>query len=145
MAAIFAVYDSDDDLVSELNPINFGAVQRGVPSDTISIWIWNDRDEEGADASEAPLIFAIKVDDDVDGLFAGTEANGYRSMLQAKSCGAIRTPADMDQQWTPIGPLETLSLGRMPANSARLIELRLYPPHDSLLFDESVFSIRVSG
>lgn len=147
MSASFTFYDINDAEINSGNPINFGLLQIGVISSTISIWIWNDRNDLiGADAAPYPQVFAIKTDDDdLDILFTGTKINGYKSMLEARSCGAKNTIADMMESWIPIGPMSHLTTGAMPTNSARLIELRVNPPFDATLFDLSEFTIRAYG
>jgi hypothetical protein len=147
MAGSFSFYDANDDIINQSNKISFGELQIGVISQTIPVWVWNDRDDlVGADDSDFPQIFAIKSgDDDIDILFDGTQINEYKSMLEARSCGSINTIADMVLEWTPIGPMDHLTVGSMPVNSARLIELRVNPPFDSQLFDLSDFTLRVFG
>lgn len=147
MSAVFSFYDFEDVEIGSSNKISFGQIQVGTISSTISIWVWNDRDDLiGGDESLNPQVFAIKEgDDDLDILFTGNELNGYKSMLEARSCGAKNAVSDNQSDWTPIGPMSYLRVGKMPANSARLIELRVNAPHDAELFDLSSFTVRMSG
>lgn len=147
MPASFSFYDISGDIINSSNKIEFGEVQIGTVSNVISIWLWNDKDDLlGADASESPHVFAIKSgDDDLDILFSGNEINNFASMLEARSCGSKNTQSDNHSNWTPIGPMEYLITGRMPTNSARLIELRINAPFNADLFDLSIFTLRASG
>jgi hypothetical protein len=147
MPAAFSFLDMDENPINSSNPINFSEVQIGTISDIISVWIWNDKGSLlSADTAEQPHIFALKAgDDDLDILFNGNEVNGYNSMLEARSCGSKNTPSDDHENWTPIGPMQHLIAGRMPSNSARLIELRINAPYNADLFDLSDFTLRASG
>jgi hypothetical protein len=145
--ASFTIHDRNH---NPLTVLSFGEIQIGTVSQIESIWIWNDRDGLlGEEDSEKPHLFAIKGtnqnSDDIDILFNGTEINGFKSMLEARSCGGINTPGQMMTSWHPIGPMEYLILNKMPKNSARNIELRINAPYDSQLFPLNNLTIRISG
>jgi hypothetical protein len=127
--------------------INFGLVEKGVISAVITIDIWNDRGGlAGSDIAVAPKLHALSVPDSISVIFAGTVSNGNLSMLEARSCGALNTSADQHQVWTPISLTSFLTMGDMPSNSKRSIELRLNVPYDAAdLTPLKTFSLRVQA
>ena len=146
MTDSFSFYDSNDVAINGDNPIAFGFTEVGSVSDVFSLWIWNDRGGIlGAADISVLTIFGLKVNSDSDNLFNGTPFNKNISMLEARSTNAFNTTGDWMKDWTPISPIRYLLAGRMPANSARLIELRINVPYDAVLFDEAIFTLRVSG
>lgn len=127
------------------NPIEFLNVDKGIPSAVLTIDIWNDRDGlAGSDLAVAPQLYTVD-DDDLSAVWAGTATNGFQSMLEARSCGAVGAAADMQTDWTPISPTDLLILGDIPAGAKRLIEIRLNPPVDAPTVALSDFFLRVSA
>lgn len=134
MDPIIEFYDADDVLISDgyySNIPSFGLVSKGVVSAVIRVWVWNDRELLGADSITTSLFHAIADVDDVDAIFDGTAYNGNVSMLEARSQRAIGLPADRDSVWTPIGPINFLTLAALVSGTAREIELRLNVPPDA--------------
>lgn len=125
------------------NPIAFGSIQKSEISAVQTIDVWNDKNGSSADDAVAPKLTAISSPDDVSIIFDGTAINGFVSMLEARSCGAFNVPADQQKDWTPIGPTEFLTIGDIPANAKRSIELRLNVPQDADTLALSNFVLRV--
>lgn len=128
------------------NPMLFTNVHKGIASSVLTVDLWNDRTgSAGSDTAIAPMIYALN-DDDVSSVFAGTAINGFKSMLECRSCLGYGTPSDMQSAWTPISPTDVLLIGNMPGGSKRTIELRLNPPIDApTISTEKAFTIAVSA
>lgn len=127
------------------NPIDFIDVDKGIPSPILTIDIWNDREGlVGSDEAVAPVLYTVN-DDDLSAIWAGTTANGFQSMLEARSCNAFGVAADLHTDWTPISPTDLLVMGNIPAGAKRMIEIRLNPPIDAPTLTLSDFFLRVSA
>lgn len=127
------------------NPMQFLNVDKGIPSDILTVDLWNDRTgSEGSDTAIAPLVYALN-DDDISAVFAGTTINGFQSMLECRSCLGYNTPGDLQTAWTPISPTSLLTIGDMPAGSKRTLEFRLNPPVDAPTLTLKTFTIMVSA
>lgn len=148
----FQFYEYDDvDLISTLNPIDFGDVPRGsqgIPVDTLKqgVNLWNDRD--GIAGSEEAVNIRISVlPDDADlntEVFIGTAGNAFDPFLEARSNGAVNVSDDAQSAWTPISNDEFLEIGDMPRNSMRRIELRLNVPQDAASFVSKNYKLLVN-
>lgn len=137
--------DSDGSKVTALNPVQFSLIEKGSVSDTITVWVWNDKDGVlGSDTAVTPNFSALHGSGDASIIFDGTAINSYVSMLEARSCGAQGVAADLITTWTPIAPDQILTLGDIPSNTAREIELRVNVPQDSSVLALVTFSLRVS-
>ncbi len=126
------------------DPVDFGGVDKGLISPTITIHIWNDKNGGAAGTAVAPKLYSINGSGDASVVFNGTSLNGFKSMLEARSCAAINTAADQQKAWTPISPASLLSMGDMQANSMRTVELRMNIPPDAPVMDLTSWSLRVS-
>lgn len=149
-APVFSLYKTlDGSLVTSGNKIlfgNAGNVQKGQTSDIVSTQLWNDKGGgNNSDTAVAPLFFAVSGTGDMSAVFAGTAGNGFKSMLQARSCKATGVAADAQTDWTPIGPAATLVLGNMPKNSMREIQLRVVVPTDAGTLSLRDASFRVTA
>lgn len=137
--------------INDLNPILFGTVPRGTTSQAPgkeSIHIWNDK---GGILVSSPIVLPKLRAFTLDGgssspLFAGTVANGFQPMLQCRSRGAYGVLADAQEAWTPVGPFTPLSIGTIPSNCMREIELRISVPPDApdLPVTAFIFSLSVA-
>jgi hypothetical protein len=128
MDPVIEFYDSGGTLISSGNPINFSPTYKGIVSDTIVVWVWNDKALLGADTATTPLLHAISGPGDLSVVFSGTSYNDYESCLEARSCSAANVTADRQCDWTPIGPNALLQIGSIPSGAAREIELRMNTP-----------------
>lgn len=149
-APVFSLYKSaDGTLITAGNKVIFGTagnVQKGATSPIASVQLWNDKGgSNNSDTAIAPLFFAVSGSGDLTAVFAGTAANGLKSMVQARSCGATGVAADAQSAWTPIGPAAMLVLGNMPKNSMREIQLRVVVPPDATDLSLRDFSLRVTS
>lgn len=150
-APVISLYENDSTpldgtVIDEDNPVDFGVVDKGVTSDTITIHLWNDKGGFVGSDLATPRLSAVPIDggDDVAPLFAGTEFNDFQSMVEARSCGSYGVAADQQVAWTPISPLDMLAMGAIPSNAMRVIELRIRVPQDSDTdFDLSTLTLRV--
>ena len=120
-------------IIDESNKMEFLNANKGMATPILSIDVWNDKGGLlSSDTAVAPRIYATHGDvDNIQPVFDGTTLNGLKSMLEARSCGAYGVAADQQSQWTPISPLSLLTLGNMPSNSKRIIELRVNVPIDA--------------
>lgn len=125
-------------------PVDFGAVDKGLISDTITIHIWNGKNIAPVDTAVAPLLYSINGSGDASVIFNGTTINGFKSMLEARSCAAVNTTADQQKAWTPLSPSSLLTMGNIPANAMRTVELRLNIPIDAPVMSLTSWSLRVS-
>jgi hypothetical protein len=147
---IFSLYEDDSTVtggtpISSGNPIDFGRVEKGVISPTITVHIWNGKNDPTVPTAIGPRLYAVNATGDASLIFNGTPFNGHRSMLEARSCGSFHTPADQDTNWTPLSPLSLLAVGDMPSNSMREIELRMNVPLDAPTIPLIPFSVGVSA
>lgn len=148
---VFSVYEDDSTttggtIISSGNPINFGPVEKGVISPTITIHVWNGKNDGSVGLAVGPRLYSVNGSGDASQIFNGTIFNGHLSMLEARSCGAFHTPADQDTEWLPLSPTSLLQIGDMPANSMREIELRMNVPLDAPTISPPVsFSLGVSA
>jgi len=125
-------YHTNNTPIDVGNPLAFGRVDPGMISDVLRFHIWNDKDGlVGADLAPTPRLFAVSDPDNVGVMFNGTALNGFKSMLEARSCRAVGVAADQHTEWKPIGPNELLVMGDIPASAMREIEIRLRVPADS--------------
>ena len=147
MTPVFSFYKSSNGtLITSGNKVDFGNVQKGTTSPIVSIQLWNDKDGgNNSDTAIAPVFFAVSGTGDMATVFAGTAGNGLKSMLEARSCGASGTPADAQTDWTPISPTSMLTLGNMPKNTMREIQLRVVVPADAGVLSLRDFSFRVAA
>lgn len=146
---VISLYHDDSTMVSGTpldgsNPVDFGAVDKGLISPTITIHVWNGKNDPSVDMAVAPLLYALNGSGDASVIFNGTTLNGFKSMLEARSCAAIGTTADQHKAWTPISPASLLTMGNIPANAMRTIELRLNVPIDAPAMSLTSWSLRVS-
>jgi hypothetical protein len=126
------------------HPIDFGGVDKGIVSPTITIHVWNGKGDGSVGVAVAPKLYAISGVDDASKIFNGTIFNDHTPMLEARSCAAVNTAADQQRDWTPISPVGLLAMGNIPANAMRTVELRLNVPIDAPDMDLTSFSVRVS-
>lgn len=147
MTVHLSLYDFSDAIINEANPVDFGQAQKGAKGSVISVWLWNDRDNANSgDAATGIRLRATEgADDAIETVFDGTELNENQSCLEARSCGAKNIGGDHHEEWTKISPSSSLSVGNMPANSARLIELRSNVPIDEDTLSETLFNLMVTA
>lgn len=132
--------------ITTLNPTDFGILSKGTISPIVTIHVWNDKDGSlGSSTAIAPRFYAISGPGNAADIFAGTAINNFKSMLEARSCGAFNVAADQDQDWTPVSPTSLLELGDMPSNTRRDIELRMNIPIDALTLATIDFTMVISG
>lgn len=145
MAAVsFSMYDSDDNAVNSGNKIDFGLVQKSKTSAIKKVKVWNDRNGTlGSVNADAPKIHAVPATGNPSTIFTGTESNGFNSMLEARSCGGENVSGDAQTNWSPIRDDQFLSMGFIPKNAAREIEIRLNVPYDAADQAAADFHIRV--
>lgn len=133
------------------NPIAFGTIPRGAISQAAgkeTIHVWNDKGGSLSSATIAtPKLRAFTSDGGSSSvLFAGTAYNGFQSMLECRSRGAYGVLADAQEVWTPVGPFTPMSMGSLPSNCMREIEMRMNVPPDApdLLFTDFLLSLSVA-
>lgn len=133
------------------NPIAFGLVPRGVISFPLDdakkpIHVWNDQGGgNGSDAATNVKLSIAAADNNNDTpIFNGTDLNGFVSMIEARSTDAVNVVADNQSTWTSISPSALLSLGDMPNNSRRGIEVRINVPIDAPATAAKDFLLNVS-
>ena len=143
MDPVIEFYDSDEVLISSGNPVDFSTAAKGVISDTVEIWIWNDKLLAGADMAIDPRLHAISGPDDMSIIFNGSSWNDNESCLEARSCAANGVTADRQCSWTPIGPNALLQIGSIPSGAARQIELRLNLPANIEALNVSAGNLRL--
>lgn len=136
--------------ITASNPIAFGIIPRGEVSQAPgkeSIHVWNDKGGVLSSSTiTAPKLRAYTAAGGSDSpLFAGTAANGFKSMLECRSRGAYGVLADAQETWTPVGPSAALSMGSLPSNCMREIEMRMNVPPDApdLLATSFIISLSV--
>lgn len=127
------------------NPVDFGLVDKGMVSEVVTIDLWNGRNNPSESLSIAPKLYAVPGPGDPAVLFAGTSYNGFKSMLEARSCTGFGVAADEHEVWTPISSSDFLLMGDMPGNTMRGIELRLNVPLDADTLSLTSFALHVSG
>ena len=147
---VFSIYEGDSSPtggtpISSGNPIDFGRVEKGVISPTITIHIWNDKGGGSADIAIGPRLYAVNGSGDASRIFNGTPYNGRKSMLESRSCGSFNIPADQDTEWVPISPTDLMQMGDMVANSMREIELRMNVPLDAPTIELTSFMLGISA
>ena len=127
------------------NPIQLLNADIGIPTDPLSVDVWNDRD--GSAGSTTAYFVKVRAmnDDDISAILAGTAGNGFQSMLEARSRGAFGVAADNQSAWTPISTAAKLSMGDIPAGCMRTLELRLNVPVDGSTISIKNFFVHVSG
>lgn len=143
MDPVIEFYDSVGVLISSGNPVDFSPVYKGVTSDIVKVWVWNDKLLAGADTAVDPMLHAISGPGDLSIIFNGTSWNDYESCLEARSCSASGVTADRQCTWTPIGPTSLLSIGSIPSGAAREIELRLNTPPNIEALPVSIGNLRL--
>jgi hypothetical protein len=142
----FQMFDSGDTEISSGNPVSFGLAQKGTISPTVTVSMWNDRNGAlSADTAAAPIVSAVNGSSSLSIIFTGTTRNGFVSMLEARSCTASNAVADAGCAWVPISPTEFMTLGAMPSNSSRGIELRLNIPSDADSLALTSFTLMVQA
>jgi hypothetical protein len=149
-APAFSFYEDDSTVlggteINSGNPIDFGQVDKGTISPIITIHIWNGKNDITLDTAVAPKLYATNGVGDASLIFNGTVFNNNESMLEARSCGSFGVAADQHEDWVPIKPSQLLTMGDMPTNSMRSIELRLNVPIDAPTLVLTPFSLRVSA
>ena len=140
---VIDIFENDSDSlgngtpINDSNPVAFGIVPRGAISVPLSetqfpIHVWNDQGgANGSDDATTVKVNVVAADNDNDiPLFNGTELNGFTTMIEARSTDAFNTVADNQSTWTPISPSALLSIGDLPSNSRRGIEIRANIPID---------------
>lgn len=141
MAALLELFHDDDvNLLDAGHPLLFGTLDKGTTSPTQTIHLWNHGDVNAV----APHVLAMNADDDTV-VFAGTALNGNVSMLECRSCAATGVPADQQEDWTPIGPTQILTIGDIPPGAMRTLELRIKIPVDSATLSLRNLSLTVSA
>lgn len=137
--------------IDNAHPIEFGECRKGntvYPQTVVqrTINLWNDRNGvSGSDTATGITITVVALDNDPDHVaFVGTDLNGGGSCFQARSVGSFNCSADSQTDWTTISPSEGLSIGDMPSNSMRAIQVRVVVPVDIDAFAEDAFELRVN-
>lgn len=149
MEPAFSFYEDDSNVtggtvIDDANPIAFGSLPKGMISPIITVHLWNGKNDLSVDEAVSPKLFAQSGPGDAASLFAGTLFNGNVSMLEARSCAAFGVAADQQTEWVPIRPTSLLTIGNMPANTMRTIELRVNVPIDAPTLSVVAFSLQVS-
>lgn len=137
----------EDDSVTPIdsgNPLALGMADKGTITPTVTFHIWNGKGDPSVDTAVAPKLYVTNGSGDASLLFAGTETNEHRSMVEARSCQASGIAGDMQEAWTPISPTSLLTLGDMPGNTMREIEIRLNVPPDAPDVPNVSFTLRTS-
>lgn len=134
-------------IIEDGNEASFEEVARGdtgLPDKTLNLW--NDRNAIlGSFTAKSIQISVVPTDGDYDSeVFTGTEENEFQPFFEARSRGSLNTSDDAQEDWTPISHDVFLSIGNMPANSMRVIELRAAVPIDAAAFNAKNFSLQVS-
>lgn len=138
-------YDTTGALISNANPISLGLATKGIATPPHAVWLWNNKaNASPVDTASVISITVLSSPDDGSFLFNGTELNGNTSMMEARSCRATGTPADAHKAWTKITPTSPLTLGPMPNNSSREIEIRLNVPPDAANHALASLSLKVN-
>jgi hypothetical protein len=152
VAPVFTLYNQGSTPTSGTaigpgNKVSFLNLDKGMISSILTIDIWNDKGGLlGCDTAIGPRFFATNGTDIINPVFAGTITNNFKSMIEARSCGAYGTTADQQSDWTPISPTSLLVMGNMPSNTKRSIEIRLNVPIDAAnLTPTKNFLFRVSA
>ena len=120
-------------IVDADHKVQFLNINKGIPSDLLTIDIWNDKGGAlGSDTAVAPILYPIN-NENIDVIYAGTASNGFASMIEARSCAGYGVAGDMQTTWTPIKPstLTPLVMGNIPANCKRTVEIRINAPLDA--------------
>lgn len=145
-APVLVLYRDDSvTLLDAAHDLDFGVVDKGTITPVQTVHLWNDKGGVAdADTAVAPHFYALNAED-ASILFAGTTLNGNVSMVEARSCAATNTPADQHEEWTPIGPTQILTLGDMPLNSLRTLEVRINVPTDAATLAAVSFTLRASA
>lgn len=126
------------------NPADFDGVEKGLISPTITIHIWNGKNDPSVDTAVTPKLYSVNGSGDASKIFNGTPFNGFKSMLEGRSCTAVGTSADQQKTWTPLSPTSLLTMGNIPPNAMRGIELRLNIPIDAPDMAINTWTLRVS-
>jgi hypothetical protein len=135
--------------INASNPISFGTVPRGsisyAPGKDL-IHIWNDKGGilSSSTITTPKIRFFTAGGGSSSPLFAGTAANGFKSMIECRSRGAYGVLADTQEDWTAVGPFTPLSIGSLPSNCMREIELRINVPPDAPDLPSTAFILSVS-
>ena len=138
------LYDNSQVLVSVSNKVAFGSIEKGVQSATITVYVWNDKGGGlGSDTASAPKLF-VSYTEAIADVLNGTAANGNVSMIEGRSCSGMNVAGDGHINWTPLGPASLLTLGDIPSNAAKQIELRLNVPQDSPDVAFAIFNFEIS-
>jgi hypothetical protein len=134
------------------NPVDFGECRKGVASYPESVLfrrlnLWHDRN--GAESEDIATDLTITVvaesNDDEHPLFVGTDLNGGLSCIEVRSTDGYNCIADVQEEWTRISPDEALSIGDMPSNSMRVIEIRVVIPADMESLDVEGFDLQINS
>lgn len=138
------LYDDGGTIISSGNKVNFGSVEKGVTGDTIVLYVWNDKTGAlGSDTAVAPRLYVSHTAAIAD-ILAGTAANGNVSMIEARSCAGVNVAGDAHTAWTPVGPGSLLTMGNIPSDAAKQIEIRLNVPQDAPDVAVADFNIELS-
>lgn len=137
--------------ITDVHPVEFGSCKKGntvYPTSVIqrALNLWNDKNGvNGSSTATGIEITAVSLDNDPDHpLFVGTDLNGGESCVQVRSVGSYNCVADSQSDWTTISPTDVLSIGDMPSNSMRVIEIRVVLPVDIDAMAEDSFELRVN-
>lgn len=146
----FSFYEDDSTVtggteINAGNPLALGQVEKGTITPISTIHVWNGKNSGSAATAIAPKFYATNGPDDASLIFQGTPFNGFQSMLEARSCGSFNVAADQNEEWTPVSPTQLLTLGDMPTNTMREIELRLNVPVDAPTLASIDFSMQISA
>jgi hypothetical protein len=131
--------------VDGTNPVDFTQLDKGTISPTITVHVWNGKNDPSVATAVTPKFYSVNGSGDASKIFNGTVSNGNKSMLEARSCAAIGTAADQQKTWTPISPAALLAMGNMPPNTMRTVELRLNVPIDAPDMPLTGWSLRASA
>lgn len=153
----FQFYENDSNLIgggtviNDANKIEFGYAPVGIvdlPEDAGKrpVHLWNDKGGIlGSGSATGIKIYIVSSDGDLEHpAFLGTVRNDFKSIIEARSVGGVNVPGDSQSTWTPISPWDFLTIGNMPRNSMRTIEVRINPPLDMLEITLTDFFLRVT-
>lgn len=124
------ILDSHLNEITELNPISFGEVQKGIESDIITILMYYSRYNDSLPPITNVRLNAINLGEINSKIFNGTYGNNFKSLILGRSCGAIGIESDYHLEFKELSPSKSLKVGDMISSSARYIELKMAVPWD---------------
>jgi len=123
--------------LNDLNRVDFGVAVRASIVNPLSplnfpFHLWNDK-AGGTRPTMEDVEILIKnlAGGDTGERLVGTAGNGFVPFFEVKSSGSFGCPDDAQASFTPVGALDTLIVGNIPANARRSIHVRINLPADA--------------